>query len=278
MSGVVPAIADELVCVVMPAFNAVDYIRAAIISVLSQSHGRLELIVVDDGSTDGTLKIVEEFAEHDARLRILNTGGRKGVALARSIAIRNASPDTKYIAFLDSDDMWVSSKLEKQLLFMQTHRCPISFTAYKKMTASGAVGRGVISAKAYVSYHDLLKGNCIGCLTAIVEYSFLEKIEVPSTGRREDYRLWLNILRPQGCDFQKFGDKSNHSSQVFAMGLNVPLAYYRVIGGSLSGNKLRAAYSQWTVYRNFEKLSVFKSLYFFINYVIRGFSKYISGW
>jgi teichuronic acid biosynthesis glycosyltransferase TuaG len=243
-----------LVSVVMPARNSERYIGAAVDSVLCQSYRDWELIVVDDGSTDGTAVIMQELLAREPRMRLLRLAHPCGPARARNTAIEAA--EGRYIAFLDSDDLWLPAKLERQLEVMQRTKAALSFTAYRKIDSQGNLGRAVMDVPAAVTYADLLKTNVIGCLTAVYDAHALGKRYMPQAGH-EDYALWLAIL----------------SDAVVAVGINEALACYRVHDGSVSRNKLKAAGMQWVVYRGVARLSIWQSLYYFFHYAYRGLKK-----
>jgi glycosyltransferase involved in cell wall biosynthesis len=250
---------SAMVSVVMPARNSERYIGQAIDSVVQQTHGDWELIVVDDGSADGTWSILEKLAARDRRIRPLKVGLTVGPARARNLAIQCAAG--RFIAFLDSDDLWHFAKLERQLDVMQRTGAVLSFTAYKKIDPQGNVGHAVIEAPPTVTYADLLKTNLIGCLTALYDAHALGKMYMPEQ-RHEDYALWLAILR-----------RTVGATGTPVAGINEPLAYYRVHAGSVSHNKLKAARMQWAVYRQVEGLSLRRSLYYFLHYAWHGLRK-----
>lgn len=270
---------DVKVSVIMPAFNAERTIVQSIESVLAQTHFHWELLIVDDGSSDATPALIQPFLV-DQRIRLLRTPGRSGPAMARNEAIANATG--RLIAFLDSDDLWVPEKLAKQIAFMNEKNSVFSFTAYRKIGPNGEVGASVIRVPETVGYHDLLKSNHIGCLTAMFDRGHFGRVAMPDMGRREDYRLWLNFLRDRVVheDYglwlhllrKKRVDISD--AKVIAHGLNEPLALYRVGQQSLSSNKLAAATSQWLVYRTVEHLSVALSFYYLCHYAIKGLIKH----
>jgi teichuronic acid biosynthesis glycosyltransferase TuaG len=271
---------DVKVSVIMPAYNAERTIAQSIDSVLAQTHPHWELIVADDGSTDGTAALLEKYKAADGRIRVLRTAGRCGPAKARNQAI--SASTGRLVAFLDSDDMWLPEKLARQIKFMNENSSVFSFTAYRKMDMAGNVGQANIGVPKHVSYHDLLKSNRIGCLTAMYDRLHFGEVAMPDMGKREDYRLWLNFLRDRvvhedyglWLHMLRSAGKVGPSKRVLAHGLNEPLALYRVGQQSLSSNKLAAATSQWLVYRQVERLSVVMSLYYFCHYAIRGLVKY----
>ena len=180
-----------LVSIVMPNYNAENFIEASVKSVLNQTYGNWELLFVDDCSSDNSLNIVKSFA--DDRIKIYSTPKNLGAAAARNLAIENAAG--KYIAFLDSDDLWMPDKLQKQISFMEKNDIPFSFTDYKVVTKNG--GKTVLyrSPKDFCDYGDVLKHNLIGCLTAVYNAEKLGNNFMPDQAvKREDFACWLAIL------------------------------------------------------------------------------------
>ncbi|MFG6139547.1 glycosyltransferase family 2 protein [Halomonas sp. B23F22_10] len=240
-----------LVTVVMPVFNSEATVGEAIRSVTSQTFGDLELIVVDDGSTDGTLDIVESYSKNDPRVFWFRLDGNQGAAVARNTAIGKALG--RYIAFLDSDDAWAPEKLERQVFFMRENSIELSYTAYSKVGENGE-WLGHVGVPDKVTYHQLLKTCVIGCLTAMYDTKKLGKVYMPLVRKRQDYGLWLNILK----------------LVPHAMGINEPLAFYRVRSDSISADKKKAAMHTWKLYREVEGLGKVRASYYFLNYSIRG--------
>jgi teichuronic acid biosynthesis glycosyltransferase TuaG len=236
-----------LVSVVMPVYNAASTLGPSIRSVLAQTHAEWELIIADDGSTDGSVDLALEYAAGDERIRLLDGGSRAGAARARNRASSAANGD--FIAFLDSDDMWLPAKLERQLAFAGQTDAALTFTSYYKVAADHAGeaaaftpnGR-VVRAPDRVDYRAMLQYNHIGCLTAMYDRRVLGTRLMPDLRKRQDYALWLSILREHGTH---------------ARGLPEPLALYREARpGSLSGNKLSLVRYNWQLYREVEGLSL----------------------
>ena len=217
----------------------------------SQTLGDWELLVCDDGSTDGSLSILREFASRDSRIRVLTSDGNEGPAKARNACIEASGG--RYIAFLDSDDVWNPEKLEVQTKFMLAEQVAFSFSSYDRVDEGGRpLGTRVV--KKPVTYHDLLKSCVIGCLTAIYDTQALGKMYMPDIRKRQDYGLWLRILK----------------RVPYAIPLEESLAKYRVRADSISANKLVAARYTWSIYRDVERLSVPRSAYYFGHYALRG--------
>lgn len=240
------------VSVIMPMYNAQAYISAAIESVLSQTFTDWEMLIVDDCSRDNSSTIVERYASQDRRITLLRLQTNQGVAAARNKAIMLARG--KYIAFLDSDDLWLPTKLEKQINFMSTNNVSFSHTAYKKINASGKHLVDVIPPQQ-IEYKQLLKTNYIGCLTAIYDQDMLGKVLMPTNTKREDFATWLTLLKQTPC--------------VYA--LTEVLAAYRIYDAQSSAKKMKMAQETWNIYRRIENLGLIKSSYYFANYALMGF-------
>lgn len=244
-----------LVSVVMPNFNSEKYLEEAVRSVLNQSYCNLELLFVDDCSTDGSMEIIKRF--DDARIKIFSTEKNSGAAVARNIGIKNAIG--RWIAFLDSDDLWLPTKLEKQLRFMTDGDVAFSFTHYRAINADGKMIACFNPKKSEYGYKQILRHNSIGCLTAIYDAQRLGKVFMPvSAEKREDFACWLSIL--------KTGVKARCMSE--------SLSLYRVRGNSVSSKKTKMIKYQWRVYRRVEKLNVFKSFAYLSCWMVSGVFKY----
>ncbi|MFF5923752.1 glycosyltransferase family 2 protein [Streptomyces flavochromogenes] len=238
-----------LVSVVMPVYNSAATLGAAVRSVLSQTHSDLELLVTDDKSSDGSLDLLMEFARQDERVKPESAPEQGGAGRARNLAIGRARGD--YVAFLDSDDMWLPEKTERQIEFAAAGDAPLTFTSYYKMDAdydgesADFVPNGrVVRAREHVDYRAMLVRDYIGALTAMYDRNVLGSRLMPEMRKRQDYALWLSIMR-EGAD---------------ARGLTEPLAVYRSHqAGSLSSNKLSLVPYNWDLYRRHERLSVPRS-------------------
>lgn len=180
-----------LVSIITPCYNAAPFISQAIESVLAQSFGDWEMIIVDDCSSDDSLSIIQEYARIDSRIRYLRTDKPSGSpTLPRNMGIKEAKG--RYIAFLDSDDIWLPNKLSDQLKVFEKSEVAIVFSNYEKVSLGGErCGREVI-APCEVDYPLLLKGNCIGCLTAMYDSALTGKIFSRKLGMRIMYVGFLS--------------------------------------------------------------------------------------
>jgi len=246
---------NNLVSIVMPSYNADKFIADAIESVLNQTYAYWELIVVDDGSLDHTNEIVEAYAKQDSRISLIKLKQNSGPAKARNKAIKEAKG--RYIAFLDADDLWLPEKLKKQIMFMHKNNLSFTYSSYHLIDEHGHMF-GTFTTREFITYKSMLKTCSVGCLTAIYDTQVLGKQYMPNIAKRQDYGLWLQILKDIN------GTK----------GIIEPLATYRVLGNSVSSNKLTAAVYQWKIYRDVENLNLWKSIYYFVHYAFYGIVKY----
>lgn len=239
------------VTVITPLYNCDYFLDKTIQSVISQTYQHWEMIIVDDCSQDDSLLIAHRYARKDERIRVIQLEENSGAAVARNTAIEAATG--RFIAFLDSDDLWMPEKLEQQVGFMVKNNVAFSYTAYEKIDEAGVVF-GLMGVPEKINYNQLLKTCVIGCLTAIYDVENLGKIYMPTNTKREDFATWLNILKQAN----------------YAQGLTQPLAKYRVYANQTSGKKVGMAKENWHLYRNIEKLSFLASCYYFSHYAIRG--------
>lgn len=245
---------DNLVSIIMPLYNGERYLRESIESVLAQTYARWELLVVNDCSTDSSAKILDRYCEKDARIRRIDLAENSGAAIARNTAIHQARG--RYLAFLDCDDLWHMDKLQKQLKTMYECKVGFVFSSCGVIDAEGKLVKDARKVPQCVSYEELLDGNCIPCVTVLIDRKQYSDVEMPLI-HHEDYATWLMLLKVGGT----------------AVGLQEVLAYYRETGKSLSGNKLRAAGWTFHIYRDFLKLSFFQSVGHFIRYSIKAVTK-----
>lgn len=180
------------VSIIMPAFNSALYISDAIASVMQQSFVNWELLICDDGSTDNTYALAKAFSKRDGRIKVLRNKFEKGAAGARNSCLEKASG--RYIAFLDSDDLWLPQKLEHQLQFMAKTGSSFVFGYCDNISEHGDY-LSTTKAPANVSLRKLICCNFIPCLTVIYDTVIIGKVEQPYIKKRNDFALWLRIMR-----------------------------------------------------------------------------------
>lgn len=245
---------EQLVSVVTPMYNAEKFIGETIESVLSQTYQNWEMIIINDCSKDNGVEIVKKYQEQDSRIKLYNNEQNKGVSETRNRGIELAKG--KYIAFLDSDDLWEKQKLEKQVKFMEENDVILSYTSYEKMNEDGSK-RGIIEVPERLDYKELLKNCLVNCLTAMYRREDLKDFKFKNT-KVEDYIFWLEV-------FKKID---------YAYGINEPLGYYRLSADSRSSNKIDIVKFHWYIYRHVEKLSILSALYYYLIYIFRGLKRY----
>ncbi|MED2872949.1 glycosyltransferase family 2 protein [Bacillus thuringiensis] len=247
---------EFMISIVIPSYNASSFIKETIQSVQSQTYTNWEMIIIDDVSKDNTRELIKEEIKKDGRIQLIELQENGGAAIARNIGINNAKG--KYVAFLDSDDLWLPEKLEKQLEFMQNNDIAFSFTSYQIMNQDGTLTDKVVHVPEKINYNGLLKNTIIGCLTVMLDIEKLGRVQMPNIRTRQDTATWLKILR-QGH---------------YAYGLDEVLSKYRKVENSISSKKFKMAKMNWKLYREIEELSIPKSAWCFINYALNGVVKH----
>jgi teichuronic acid biosynthesis glycosyltransferase TuaG len=243
-----------LVSIITPSWNVERLIGETIASVQAQTFGDWELLIADDCSTDNTASVIESHSARDPRVKLIRQPRNGGPALARQAAIEQAKG--RFIAFLDSDDLWLPTKLEHQLAFAREHRAALSFTAFRRINEDASVVGRLITVPASLTYDQLLKNTAIATLTAMVDREIAGAIAMKNEGY-DDFCLWLDVLRPGHV----------------AWGLNEDLARYRVRGVSVSSRPMRSAGWVWNIYRHIERLSPVKSAWCFAHWGARAWLK-----
>lgn len=248
-----------IVSIITPLHNAADFFEQALESVLSQTYDEWELIIIDDRSTDNSVEIVKSYLEIDNRINLIQLEKNYGAAVARNAGIEIAKG--RYIAFLDSDDIWYPEKLERQLDFMQKNDVAFSFSKIERVNEAGRV-LGISKIPGKVDYYTLLKTNVVACSSAIYDTEKLGKVYMPEIRKRQDFALWLRLLK----------------SVEYGYGIQEVLLKYVVRQGSVSANKVSAACYTWRVYRELEQLPFLTSLYYFMHYVLNAFIRLRIPW
>ena len=247
------------VAVIMPCYNGAKTLEESVRSVIAQTWTEWQLMIVDDGSTDDSPRLLRELANTDPRIVVIRNEKPSGASAARNKALKNTR--ARYAAFLDCDDKWLPHKLEKQLTAMQEHGAALACGPYDVMDGASHVIGHVPSSPGRLTYRGLLSNNFVGCLTAIVDRSLCGDIQFDTALRSsEDYHVWLGILK----------------RGLVAVCVPETVAVYRVHGKSLSSNKLAAARNRWRVYREFEKHGVLTSAFYFAIYAITGVLKMLD--
>jgi glycosyltransferase involved in cell wall biosynthesis len=246
-----------LVSIITPCYNSAEYIAQTIESVLAQTYRNFEMIIVDDCSVDNSVKIISFYQKIDCRIKLYQTKACSGFpAGPKNMGLEKASG--QYIAFLDSDDVWLPEKLEHQIKLFDSKDVAVVFSYYEKISEDGRRSNRIVSAPDIVTYKRLLGGDCIGSLTAMYDTSKTGKVFFPFM-RSEDYALWLDILH--------MGYIARNTGTVEAL--------YRIRKNSVSANKIIASRWTWNVYYQHLRLSFVKSLYYFVIYAVKASLKFL---
>lgn len=245
----------NLVSIIMPMHNSAAFVEDSIRSVQAQKYRHWELIVVDDASTDNGCAIVGKMAEHDSRIRLLRNPEPIGMPCSpRNIGIQAAKG--VFIAFLDSDDMWLPSKLSQQLPMFRDNRTAVVYSDYEKIDDHGNRSARIVIAPPQTDYQHLLYSNVIGNLTGIFDVRKVGKNYFKQI-HHEDYAFWLSVLK----------------SGYIARSTQTITALYRARNSSISANKFMLLSWQWRVLRNVEHINHFRSALYYISYAYNAFFK-----
>lgn len=247
----------ENIDIIMPVYNCEDYIKEAINSIKEQTIDNWKIIIIEDCSEDRSLIKIEEIIE-DIKQKVILIKNKEhiGVANSRNAGIEKSK--SKYIAFLDGDDIWDKEKLEKQIRFMKNSNYGFTYTKFSYLKGKRKNAVKIFPKK--LDYKQALKNTFILTSTVMINTDKIRKenIYMPNI-ESEDTATWWNILK----------------SGNIAYGLKDNLTIYRVHKNGISFNKLKNVKKTWRLYRKKEKLSIIKSSYYFINYVVRAILKRI---
>ncbi len=234
-----------LVSIITPSYNSAPFIAETINSILNQTYSNWELLITDDCSTDNTIEIVKQYIEKDSRVKLFQLDKNQGAGICRNNSIKEAKG--KYIAFCDSDDLWMPQKLEKQLAFMEQKDCTLSYSSYMTCDEESNI-TGIVVCNKEISYKDIKHDDGIGCLTAIYDCEKTGKIYMPDLRKRQDWGLWLKILKLCRISY----------------GMKEPLAIYRIRKSSISRNKLSLVKYNIKVYREVLNFPTIKAYLYFL--------------
>lgn len=229
-----------LVSIIMPSYNTEKYILESINSVLSQTYTNWELIIVDDCSKDNTDAVVARF--DDDRIKYIKNEKNSGAAVSRNRALREAKG--KWIAFLDSDDLWEKDKLEKQIKFMLEKDSHFSYTNYIEIDEASVPNGKTVTGPKKITKHGMYNYCYMGCLTVMYDAEKVGLIQIEDIKKNNDYAMWLKVCKKSDCYL-----------------LDEYLARYRIRSGSISRHSYTALIKwHYKLYRYAEKKNVVSSL------------------
>ena len=233
----------ELVSIISPYFKKKIFIKKTIKSILDQTYQKFELIIIYDDTEMNDYKYIKAFIDGDERIRIIKNSKNLGAGESRNIGIKHSRG--RYIAFLDSDDVWHKEKLEKQLKFMMENNYDISHSSYEIINKKDEV-IGKRNARNFLTYNSLLKSCDIGLSTVLVKKKILNNdLKFPTIQTKEDFVLWLKILKN---DYK-------------IMALKESLVHWRKLENSLSSSFFQKLSDGFKVYNKYMKYNSLKSLY-----------------
>lgn len=239
----------------MPCYNAERYIAQSIESVLAQTYQEWELLITDGPSTDNTAEIVNDYCNKDNRIHLIIPDQHQNIAEARYTSIQHSKG--KYLAFLDSDDIWVKDKLEKQVAFMIDNDEAFTYGNYQIIDSKGVLSGKTIYNGGVVDYDKYLKNTLIGCGSVMIDSDKVGKIAMPLGDVNDDMGLWCSILR----------------NGIKAYPIDEVLYYYRVRNDGASSRRFKMMKSVWKVYRKQEQMSLWQSSVCFISYAYHAVKK-----
>ena len=238
----------SIVSIIVPAYNSECYIGWTIESVISQTYKFWEMIIVDDCSSDKTAEVILSYSLKDKRIKYKKLEVNSGAAVARNVAMSMATG--QYIAFLDSDDVWLPDKLSTQIQFMQENDYKFTCTDYEQIDETGRRLGKIIHCIEKADYNRVLLDCPIGNSTVMYDVTQMGKFEVPNIRKRNDDALWLKMLK----------------SEKFIYGLNQVLVQYRVRHDSISANKFQLIKYHWVLYRKIEHLNIMRSIFYILHW------------
>lgn len=244
------------VSIITPVYNASRFLNKTAESVFDQTYTNWEWILVDDCSTDGSWSILKSLEKKDSRIRVFKNEENLKSGKTRNFAIKNAKG--RFIAFLDSDDLWHKEKLSIQIPFMLNNQYYFSHTSYGYISENGEKIKSTFHVRKEVDYYNLLKRTEISCLTAIYDAESIGKFYMSEHARKQDYALWLSILK----------------SGVNSYGIDEELAYYRQVNNSATSKKYKLILKHISFLKDTQGFNSLQALYYTGYWMVNGFIRY----
>jgi len=234
---------NELVSIIMPSYNCGKFVEETIHSVQAQTYQNWEIIFMDDCSTDDTARIVSVMQEEDPRIHFYQNESNSGAAVTRNNALRLTKG--RWVAFLDSDDLWEPTKLEKQVRFMEENGYKFSYTCYQEMDVKGVMKGVVVNGPRHITKAGMFAFCWPGCLTVMYDREAVGLIQIADIRKNNDYAMWLKVCRKADCYLLP----------------EVLATYRRGRVGSVSTHKITTLIKwHYKLFHNAEHLSAFNSM------------------
>lgn len=188
---------SELVSIIMPSYNCGKFVEDTIRSVQAQTYKNWEIIFMDDCSSDDTITKVSSMRGEDSRIRLFQNKINSGAAVSRNNALQEAKG--RWIAFLDSDDLWEPTKLEKQVRFMEENGYKFSYTCYSEMDAEGVLTGVEVSGPSRITKAGMYAFCWPGCLTVMYDVNAVGVLQIEDIKKNNDYAMWLKVCKKADC-------------------------------------------------------------------------------
>lgn len=246
----------DRVSVITPIYNAEKYLEKTLASVFAQTYKNIEIVLVDDCSKDKSAQIIARLKKQHPEIIYFLQPQNMGAGAARNKALELASG--QYVAFLDSDDLWLSKKIEKQIMLMKRKNCPFSYTAIEMIDGEENVVKGKRRIKESCDYNYLLHNTLIATSSVVVDRTVLGDFRMSLRRGGQDYATWLKLLK----------------NGVVACGINEVLVSYRVGHNSLSSNKFKSVLQVWEIQTQDEQISKIMAIFNITCFCVNAIKKY----
>lgn len=244
------------VSVITPIYNAEKYLRETLQSVLEQTYTDIEIVLVDDCSTDKSADIIHDFQQRCSKIVYFCQPKNMGAGAARNKALELATG--QYVAFLDSDDIWLPEKTSRQLELMKNKQSPFAYAAIEMMDEHGKTIKEKRNIREYCDYRYLLHNTIIATSSVIIDRMVLGDFRMPLRRGGQDYATWLNLLK----------------NGTVAYGINEALVRYRVSSNSLSSNKLKSVKQVWEIQTQDQKINPIFASFHVLCFIFNAVKKY----
>lgn len=241
---------------ITPVYNAGRFIAETVDSVAAQTYKDIEIVLVDDCSPDNSAEIIAGLQKKYPNIVYHKQEKNQGAAVARNTALNLATG--RYVAFLDSDDLWLPEKIERQLALMDEQNTSFCYAAIDFIDEQGNITKGKRSIRETCDYNYLLRNTIIATSTVVIDRNKMGNFQMPLRRGGQDYATWLMLLR----------------DGVVARGINEVLSHYRISSNSLSSNKWKSIKQVWQIQTHDEKIFPLKVVWNECCFVWNALKKY----